>query len=125
MAPVSQCQSIFIGAHGSDPSQIEAYQSEEEALHPSPEQLPLNVLLQETRQEIIRFRRKQKTSNMVSFEVFRRALLLYDDETWAGLYRLYSPGRSLDSAAQSETGHSRERAGEPGQQNVCEICRCH
>lgn len=91
MVTVSQRQSIVIEAHGSDPSHTEVRQREEGALHPSPEQLPLDVLLQEAHQEISRFRGKQETTNVASFEVFRRALLLRDDAAWAGLYQLYAP----------------------------------
>jgi DNA-directed RNA polymerase specialized sigma24 family protein len=88
---LSQCQSISLEAHDSDPYDTEAGQREEGALHPSPELLPLDVLLQEAHQEISRFRGKQKTSNVAAFEVFRRALFLRDDEAWVSLYRLYAP----------------------------------
>jgi DNA-directed RNA polymerase specialized sigma24 family protein len=85
---VSQCQSIVIETY---PYHTELGQREEVVLHSPPEQLPLDVLLQEAHQEISRFRGKQKTSNMAAFEVFRRALLLRDDGAWVSLYQLYAP----------------------------------
>jgi DNA-directed RNA polymerase specialized sigma24 family protein len=56
----------------------------------SPHQLPLEVLLHEAQQES-RCRGKWSSAQVATVEVLRRALLLRDEEAWAGLYRLYAP----------------------------------
>lgn len=86
---VSVSQSVK--THKSSQDQKEACETGEGAVHSFLERLPIDVLLAEVQQEIIRFRNRQKTSNRAAFEVFRRALLLRDDEAWAGLYQLYTP----------------------------------
>jgi len=72
MVALSECQSLFDGAEP-----------------PSPHQLPLDVLLQEAQRESRRGR--LPTSQVATFEVLRRALLLRDEAAWAGLYQVYAP----------------------------------
>lgn len=89
MAPVSQHPSAQ--TRQTVLCEPEGCESEEGVALPSLEHLALDALLQEAQQEILRFRRQQKTTSRAAFEVFRRALLLRDDAAWAGLYQLYAP----------------------------------
>jgi DNA-directed RNA polymerase specialized sigma24 family protein len=87
MAPVSLNLPTEAVLPGADPLTENGH----ERLSPSLHHLPLELLLQEAGAEISRFRQKQPTTGMASFEIFRRALLLRDEAAWEGLYQLYAP----------------------------------
>ena len=56
-----------------------------------PEHLMATELIQEARQEIAQFLHDhQATDDACAFELFRRAIVLRDEQAWAGLYELYN-----------------------------------
>lgn len=55
-----------------------------------PQHLTMTELIQEARREIAQFLRRQAADDSCAYELFRRAIVLQDEQAWSGMYELYN-----------------------------------